>query len=395
MNRLKHALYQKGVCAYLEGNSLGFSRVRQSAELSLAERRLLDIRACFRESHFKEALLLLEVLQTPDSIFLQAEKLLLCATAHNQQGLFEKAIVHNQNAFELYSKIEDTRGQFLTSYNLSVDYGRLGLLDLSRHWIEKSNSFAKNTDEKVLIERAHACQAGKENRLDAAKTHIHNALNLRENLNEIDQNTLDTVAADVLFRCGDLTGTLQCLERIHRKRSNRENSRVEFDRLIVTALIEKKKIGMPSQSISSSPEHYLKWNLIQAIQHGENTKAHTLWIALQKSAPHIYGSPFSFKNKNDEQSIFGTFLTKQIQKQLKTLPQQILVRVKDKSRLSKLLETLRISQTPLRKEELIEKVWDTSYSPQFDSRLYKLIQRLRDENGIKVISENRAYRLLQ
>jgi hypothetical protein len=46
--------------------------------------------------------------------------------------------------------------------------------------------------------------------------------------------------------------------------------------------------------------------------------------------------------------------------------------------------------TPLRKESLIEKIWNSPYDPAFDSRLYKLIERAR-QNNINIISLNRAY----
>jgi len=395
MSRSNHPLYQKGVKAYLVGDSTDFSRIREKTELSLTERRLLEARAFFRESKLKEALSLLESITPPDSIFLQAELLFLSATAHNQQGFFEKAITLNQEAFELYGKIEDSRGLFLTSYNLSVDYGRLNLLELSKYWITKAERFAFAVDEKVLIQRAWACQAGKEDRNDDARRSINKALQHREELNDVDQNTLDTVAADILFRCGDWAEARECLQRLHRKRSNREHPRVEFERLLIEALIDKKKLSVAGQIVTESPEHLLKWNLLKAIQDGENAKAHSLWSALQQGNPNVFGAPFALKNKSDLQSVFGVYLSKHVVKKAISSTPRMLVRMDGKGRLSKLFETLHKSQTPLRKEELIEKVWGTSYAPSLDSRLYKLIQRLRDEKGIKVISENRAYRLLQ
>ncbi len=49
------------------------------------------------------------------------------------------------------------------------------------------------------------------------------------------------------------------------------------------------------------------------------------------------------------------------------------------------------SPTPLRKEELIEKIWDVRYSTEFDSRFYKLIERLKLKANARVIQKNRTY----
>jgi len=55
---------------------------------------------------------------------------------------------------------------------------------------------------------------------------------------------------------------------------------------------------------------------------------------------------------------------------------------------------LRDSEFPLRKEELIEKVWiGEAYTPSADAKFYKLVERLQKAISIRIENSNCAYRL--
>jgi hypothetical protein len=45
---------------------------------------------------------------------------------------------------------------------------------------------------------------------------------------------------------------------------------------------------------------------------------------------------------------------------------------------------------PLRKEELIERVWGLAYDPRWDSRFYKLVERAK-KAGMAIVCSHHAY----
>ena len=62
--------------------------------------------------------------------------------------------------------------------------------------------------------------------------------------------------------------------------------------------------------------------------------------------------------------------------------------------IEKLEKVLRGAAMPLRKEELIEKIWNIPYSPAYDSRFYKLLERVRKLSKSRIVCERRSYRML-
>ena len=370
MSRANHGLYQRGVQAYLEGQTALLLRIRRDPKLAPGERSLLEARSLFRESEFAKARKLLESFSGTG--FLKAERLFLLATALNQVGSYEQAARTGLEALAIYESLDDRLGQFRMLYNLSVDYGRLGLLELSAYYVKRAEEKSEGATEAALLLRASACQHSKLGRFAEACIDLSRALELRGELNEVDRGVLDTVCADIFFRAGKWKLALEACEHLRSRRSNREFSRIEFEFQLIRALLGQDSLSTPGAAIAGSADLSLKWDLLLAVQSGQMDLSLRCWAELRKANPGTFGEAFELKSDSDRKSAFGVFLAKE---------------------LLKLYHVLRESKIPLRKEELIEQVWDVPYDPKLDSRLYKLVQRLREQGQVPVHSQNRAYRL--
>lgn len=58
-----------------------------------------------------------------------------------------------------------------------------------------------------------------------------------------------------------------------------------------------------------------------------------------------------------------------------------------------LIQILLDSPIGLRKEDLIEKIWNQKYEHTMDAKLYKLIQRIRDQDAFEIVTQNQCYHL--
>ncbi len=389
MRRENYPIYLKAIQYYLACENQSFTRLLESPELGLAERTLLRARKSFSLNQYAEAVDALLKLDTPCD-FLTAEKHLLLATAYSNLGEWENSFLHNGRSVDGYKKIADQRGHFLSSYNLSVDAGQLGLKKISDDYLNKASHLAQKLEEKLLIHRARACAWSAERKYARAKEEIKLALDLcdtqaDEATNRLDILTLKVVASDLYFRAGDSEGALNLLESIRHEKLLKYKGRVFFN-LSLIHLIEGKELGPMPKSVSESVEYSLKWKLIQSCISGELSQAKKLWTDLMAACPNHYLSDFNAVSKYDEESLFFSAL---IFIRSKAHP-TITIDLPAGSKMEILHRCLSNSKIPLRKEELIESVWKMPYDPSLDVRFYKLIQRLKDMS-LPITNENRAY----
>ena len=107
--------------------------------------------------------------------------------------------------------------------------------------------------------------------------------------------------------------------------------------------------------------------------------------------PSKYLTPFNFSNKGDFSNHFSKYLEKL---KLDGEKKQIL-NIRKGSRMHKLYEVMSHSSVALRKEVLIEQVWNVNYGPGYDSRFYKLIERLKKTTDLNIVMENSTYKITQ
>jgi tetratricopeptide (TPR) repeat protein len=387
--RADYPKYQEAVTAYLADDSRLFLSLIDSQDLSVQERVLLDARRLFRESKWKEATQRLQSGAFMAGSFLDGEKNFLMASAQFFLGDIEGAAGLNLRAVEIYTAVGDRRGRFISLHNLMVDFSRLGHQKLARIYFDQARALADTDSEHILIERAMACEASRFERYDEACVHLERALKRSTQKTSSqslpDRQALSAVAADIFYRAGKIDRAHEILvkEKDNRER-NRERGRLDFDLGVIEAIRDRKSLGVCPSSLSKLPEYELKWKLLVALQSGDQDVALKLWKRLLELTPGLFGPDFQCTDPSEAKTAFWTYV-----KSLQS-PKEFQLEVNVSGKLKVLCDLLQGSKTPLRKEDLIEKIWETSYESTYDARFYKLIERAK-QNQIPIVNNNRAY----
>ncbi len=394
MRRLDYPLYAKGVEAYL---ALDASRLREllySESLSQPEKRLLRARASMMEGALAPAESLLLEASTWPCAFLRAERDLLLATLASRGGRFEEAISRNLQALTAYQLCDDRRGVFLTHYNISVDFQRLSLYVVSEWHLQKASEVADESSERALILRAEACALQKQGRDAEALARIRGALSREADFRPSDLRALRIVASDLFVRNGDFAQALKMLEKLGLGRRDPERIRFVFEKAVLKSLLSQQPLGAPLPLLGGSLEYSLKWRFLRALQQGESAQLSPLWQQLQRLQPQVYGDGFRAVQRSDQNSLFFRCVSESLSATPENADSHSEPSASPSQRVGLLVDILKRSPAPMRKEELIEAIWNCRYEPAFDARFYKLMERAKRLSGFRIRAVNRAYRLL-
>jgi hypothetical protein len=173
---------------------------------------------------------------------------------------------------------------------------------------------------------------------------------------------------------------------MEQNRNHPERGRIDFERRVVSYLRDNKPLPARNGSVGLSEEFSLKWDILRTLQNGEVERAETLWKTLARRSPLLYGPKFSCLVDSESRTIFFTFLS-----QLLRNPKPETKVPELTGRLGALHRLLSESPTPLRKEDLIEKIWGKPYDPTLDARFYKLVERLKKATEHTIVTMNRTY----
>ncbi|MEK6626804.1 MAG: hypothetical protein AABY86_17690, partial [Bdellovibrionota bacterium] len=110
--------------------------------------------------------------------------------------------------------------------------------------------------------------------------------------------------------------------------------------------------------------------------------------------PQAYTANFKCLNASDEKTIFYVSLQSKFDRKVDQENSPEVVQLKSK-KLMQLYHALLNATMAIRKEELIELIWETAYCPSMDARFYQLIKRLRPLIPQEIVNKNNCYRLRQ
>ena len=150
MNRNDFPIYNAAIQAYFANDRATFSRLCVHKGLSPIEKTLLQIYGLLRVDNISRALLTLQEL-TPDLDFFRAEKGMLLATCYFRRKLFKESSTENIRAQRLYRNVQDRRGEFIVSYNASMDLSHLNLWDPSEAHLNRAAQLCQGESESRLI----------------------------------------------------------------------------------------------------------------------------------------------------------------------------------------------------------------------------------------------------
>jgi tetratricopeptide (TPR) repeat protein len=393
-------VYTKGIEAYLAGDLRRLERLMSARQLGYSEKRLLAARLALRRRELAVATRLLEgVLATDQKAFFLGEGHMLFATVQTMLGHFEQSAAHNQKAFEFYRECDDRRGQFLSSYNLAVDLNRMGLCVLSNAKLELSGRLAVEAGERSLVLRLKCCNLSRIGLVDEALRVLDEALTLAGQLSKLDFESLLSISIDLYARGEKFDRALEVVASLEQSKLFRESAKLGFERawLEFLSLPKAERPSFPRRPsrIEDSGEYSLKWSLLQNLASGDRRAALNDWAELKQMFTSLMGEPFEFLAVGEPLSLFGRALDLWVNQRAIVSPQKnAVVTGHEIDLLARLDSLLRSSQTPLRKAELVERIWGQRYEPSFDHRFHKLMSRLK-ATGAQLVFKNKAYSLIQ
>ncbi len=385
-------VYLKGIRAYIASDkkTLRHSILRIENPV---ERKLLGVRLLLENNQKEAAFEQCMNIETSHPLYV-AEKYFLLSTLYYSKRHYEASALHAHKAIEEFKKRpEDSdvyRGRlFITNLNLGVTYSEMRLRQLALHYLTLAQNYVSTLEDELLLLRAKACE------LSLQGTYVQ-ALGL---IKEIELRSTHSKSFDYGAHClvaggicawnKDYERALFYFAQVKRGQSliirERLKSFEVFTRYILASK-DVKKLPQAPKFFSRDSECSWQWMFLKAIQNGEEKEAREFWAKLHQLRPEVYLKDFAkYPEKESSHLFFQCLQRLELSSQCKVSSAEL------KGRLKIAFDLLNQSKIPMRKEDLIERIWSTPYSSEFDSRFYKLIERLKQKTKAPILQSNRAY----
>ncbi len=382
-------LYKKAILVFKEGHISKYNTLISNKFFSHSERRLLKSRVLLRDKQWDNAISSLLKISLDNHLYLIAERDALVSYAYSCKSDWQNAFIFNDKSIDNYKMILQLDGLFNSLYNQSVYTSRMGQVEVSSYYIEKSAEYCLNIDQEILLVRAKAANLSK---LGMYKKAIEllkeNESKLVEIDNEYTINEYRLVMADIYFRNRELESAFAIYKSLIQIKKTPVRMRILFEYKLIEYFIDKTSCISWSEHIKDNSEYSLKVEIIDLLNSGRSDEAQDLWIKLARKVPHYYLPNFKVRYKSDEKALFYSYI--QLIRNKKS--QKVLdANLKLSGKQEALYKALRGAEFPVSKENLIEMIWADNYDPKYDARLYKLIQRLKESAKIDVLCEKGGY----
>lgn len=374
-----------------------FSKIKdlQSKLLkSRVESELIKVRAHLIKREFAEATKILNGLSSQND-YLKGEISILFGRIHFLQNENEKSLCFIHQAFNSFDRACDDEGCFTSYQALSGIYRSMGLLELGHLFNCSSERFEKHNFQKANRLRGMAYYYLEKGFFDEAFKYADNAHQLIQKKMRDSYLASSFLLSELLFIRGDIKSSRQMLKAIcaSARGINREKAQLNL------ALLNHLERGAPlsknlGQKLEWLSEHYYRWKVIDSLSDGDIENANHAWNSLILSKPAIYSDHFKLKSLYLSRSIFGVCLQHYMRnRDTESDLAQLSLGLSQLEK--KLLCLLYKSQFKLiRKEELIEEIWEGEYDSKYDNRLYKLVERVRSRlSGYQILNINNSYKL--
>ena len=198
------------------------------------------------------------------------------------------------------------------------------------------------------------------------------------------------VSSDIYCRDFQYAKAMTILEKLKNIKKAPFRGRILFEYELLKAHTDEKfsLIKWP-EAVMEDAIYSTKAKVIDYLLTGQNVEAQRTWIILAKKEPNNYLPNFEMKFKSDENTLYFVFI-KKIQC-LKIKNENIKKDLNLNGKQKILFDLLYQNKFPMRKEELIEKIWEVPYDPQYDSRFYKLVQRLKEKADCEIKNNHGGY----
>lgn len=384
-------IYLKAVDAVRGDKILKFKRLLQSNELSYAEKRILQARLCVHNQEWHEALKILKTFKSDYHPFLVGEIHFLASFCYQMLRDQNHVLEHLENALEAYLTIEHGRGVFSIYYNIAVFYERQSLLEEAIKYYELAFQWSHSKEEELYLYKGMAYIFLQQGEKEKAFSNTIEFMKIAESLPIKEKAPALSCAYDIFFQLGRIEEAKEMNEACLKMRSNPMYVEVILDKILLEFLETKILVRNPPKALMTSI-HSHKFNLIEALEIADLARAKREWELLKKDSPFMFGEFLNLKSSSYKKTIFGTCLKifdsfKNANPSVDFKEMNLPKRPSD--RLVYLLEN---SAVPLLKEDLIEVIWECEYSPELNSKFYKLVKRVKASH--QIVKTRQGYKKL-
>ncbi len=384
--RIEFTHYNQAVTLYLKREIKKLNILLAKRVLTHSERTLIKARLLNLEGDTSGALELL-INHSPSSKFLKAQKENVLSSIYDKLSKYQYAAVSNQKAINLYKELEDNEGLFVSYLNLSINYSRLSLEELFEFNWQKAHEYAKTKENQNSLIRAKVSYLAKIGRFEEALAIIQQIT--KSNISFSNKTTFLNLEADILFRLKKYNDSLDIYKDLAKTTKSLTRFRINYEYQVLKSLMNKDRLKQIPNDFPKDSEYFFLWEALVYLQDGDPELAHHSWLELVKVNPDKYLPEFRYKDIGDYNSHFSQFY-QYLKNELSDIS---LNPFKHGTNPHKFVNLLKYSQTPLRKEVIIEQLWNTPYSPDFDARFYKLVERVKKNSNISVIMRNSTYQI--
>lgn len=385
--------FAKAMSAYANRDIRKFNRLRKNPTLSSADKKVLEARLYIYKQNFKAAVNILNKAISED-LYTNSEKYFSLGYCYTRLSRHEDAILSYNESLGYNKMLKEKARVFATYKNLFNSYKSLGLDTLAKKYLKECKKYITNKANECSYYRTMALTVNFKERT-RSETYINKALGLCKDVPLSMQQMTKHAAFTIFFNNGKLDKAKEFLAELKKMRAYLNYAAVLLDEKLMDILEGKAlTLGAKNPDIKASKEINLKWELIRALLDGNKEKLSFEWGKLCKLYPHKYKKDFEFGEiESLESSLFYkcfNYLYKEAK--LTELPD---FEFPTNTKLNVLYRELKNAKMPLKKEYLIEKIWAVSYSPDFDNKFYRLVNRLKKEIPYRIVNVNYAYKLVK
>lgn len=335
---------------------------------------------------------------SPNDEFFLAEKYRLQACLEIYRRNIEGSIIASLEAIRLHKKFQ-YHSLLLFCYQLIIgNYQHLKHFQLANFYCALSKQFCTTVREFSSLHRAYAFSHLEMGNYHLAHEHMLEDLKNLKAKDHPSSSLTYSFLVETSFLIGDWQGALTFLKKGALIKSSLLKEMALLDYRLLLNLMDKSK-RIQSQGVASRIKGHFhskqRYDVLCALESGDDTTARLKWATLVSAFPHNYGDDFILKGQRISSSIFGTKLKMLLEQHSRIDPLSLIkeLSMKQDSIPARVIKVLCFNQSSrLRKEEIIEKVWKVPYSPVYDDRLYKVIERIKKKKTTFTIANyNNSY----
>lgn len=357
----------------------------KKSDLSPSKKKLLNIFMRYKQSNSSEYIKDLQSMSFDDPFF-DSLRLLILGVFQNHYCRYRYA---QENVHASYSYFKNKNFPDIIVYcqiSLAVIYANQKQVQLMQMILDEIDESAIQIDYyQLCFVHAKSLLYLQQQDLEQAKKLLLKSLDSKNALLSRFEGSFLLQLIIISFKQKNEKEIFFLLEKYKKSKGMVVQSNYKYMKILLEFIFNQKALYVYAQDFEHFPELYNQLEVIKFLNSGDIKHANTHWKQLMSHNSQLYGQDFKYLG---EYSIFSHALelssfmaTENDFSELSTIT----------SPLDKLSYIFKHATVPIKKERLIELIWQEEYSEKSMGRLRKLISRYRKMTGHKVKSYQDSY----